>query len=168
MSKISRKLSQGPVMGCGRKYRMWMLFEDASFCYRYDAAFIQNMKNLPTLLLEETYTKENNNVKPTADVTSRKTNEGVLQWAYRNCSKEIHDKLKNAITNAGESKTQKEILLEVLPHRSGCFHGRQQILQLKFVEKQPQKVQEHEKRIKKLVSFILFAGPPAKPSDYHM
>ncbi|KAJ8435899.1 hypothetical protein Cgig2_010256 [Carnegiea gigantea] len=69
-------------------------------------------------------TKENNNVKTTADVIwpaehTRKSDEGVLQWADRNCSKEIHDKLKNTVAKASESKTQEEILLEVLLHRSG-------------------------------------------------
>ncbi|KAJ8421587.1 hypothetical protein Cgig2_017485 [Carnegiea gigantea] len=103
-------------------------------------------------------TKENNNVKPTADVIwlaedTRKSDEGVLQWADQNRSKEIYDKLKNAVANAGESKTQEEILLEVLPHRSGYFRGkgtairpytkgRQQLLQQKIVEKPQEKIQE--------------------------
>jgi malate synthase len=69
--------------------------------------------------------------------------------------------LKNAVANAGESKTQEEILLEVLPHRSGYFRGkgtairpytkgRQQLLQQKIVEKQQEKILEQEKRIKEL------------------
>lgn len=71
-------------------------------------------------MLEIKKTKENNNVKPTADVIwlaehTRKSDEGVLQWADQNRLKEIHDKLKNVVANAGESKTQEEILLEVLP-----------------------------------------------------
>ncbi|KAJ8441572.1 hypothetical protein Cgig2_003078 [Carnegiea gigantea] len=72
-------------------------------------------------------TKENNNVRATIDVIwlaehTRKSDEGVHKWADRNHSKETHDKLKNAVANASESKTQVEILLEVMAHRSGYFH----------------------------------------------
>jgi len=69
--------------------------------------------------------------------------------------------LKNAVANAGESKTQEEILLEVLRNRSGYFRGkgmaiqpytkgRLEILQQKLVEKQQEKRHEQEKRIKEL------------------
>ncbi|KAJ8423239.1 hypothetical protein Cgig2_013491 [Carnegiea gigantea] len=57
--------------------------------------------------------KENNNVKPIADVIwliehTPKSDEEVLEWAYHNRSKEIH---QNVVTDVGESKTQEEILL---------------------------------------------------------
>ncbi|KAJ8420934.1 hypothetical protein Cgig2_033653 [Carnegiea gigantea] len=66
------------------------------------------------LLLLIPLIKENNNVRPIADVI----------WLAEHTRESDGDKLKNVVANASESKTEDEILLEVLPHRSGYFHGK--------------------------------------------
>ncbi|KAJ8429041.1 hypothetical protein Cgig2_034070 [Carnegiea gigantea] len=121
-----------------RLYRIWEThlhyYYQSPKCGKTDE---ERMRNPPADLPQdhreysaEFKTKESNNVKPTADIIwlaehTHKSDKGVLQWANQNCSKEIHDKLTNEVANAGESKTQDETLLEVLPHRSGYFMAKE-------------------------------------------
>uniref|UniRef100_A0A803N2V6 Transposase n=1 Tax=Chenopodium quinoa TaxID=63459 RepID=A0A803N2V6_CHEQI len=87
--------------------------------------------------VEDVLTKENGNVKPSAD-----------------------DKLKDVVSKVGDSMTQEEILIQVLGSRSGHFRGKgsairaycknKQLEQNKLVSEQQEKIQEQEKKIKEL------------------
>ncbi|KAL2928278.1 1 4-alpha-glucan-branching enzyme 1 chloroplastic/amyloplastic [Bienertia sinuspersici] len=67
--------------------------------------------------------------------------EGELEWADATRSKTIHDKLKHAVVEVGDTMTQEEILIQVLESRL----GKQQLEQRKLVEEQQGKIQEQEK-----------------------
>uniref|UniRef100_A0A803N8V6 Uncharacterized protein n=1 Tax=Chenopodium quinoa TaxID=63459 RepID=A0A803N8V6_CHEQI len=115
---------------------------------------------------DEFKTKENDGVKPTADVIwlvqhTHTNKEDKLEWADGTRSKIIHEKLKNVVATVGDSMTQEEILIQVLEPRSGYVRGKgtalrgyskgkQQLEQRRLVEQQQQKIQEQEQRIKEL------------------
>ncbi|XP_057522640.1 uncharacterized protein LOC130802649 [Amaranthus tricolor] len=115
---------------------------------------------------EDVLTKENDNVKLTADKVwliqhTRKNDQGKLEWLDTR-SKEIHVKLKDVVASAGDSMTQDEILLRVLGQKSGHVRGKgtgirayskekAQIEQRKIVEQQQEKIQEQQQQIKDLM-----------------
>ncbi|KAL2937249.1 Synergin gamma [Bienertia sinuspersici] len=131
-----------------------------------DKRVIHTIGNLAFAEVEDILTKENDNVKLSADVVwliehTHKNKEGELEWADATRSKTIHDKLKHVVAEAGDTMTQEEILIQVLEPRSGYIRGKgtalhgyvrgkQQLEQRKLVEEQQGKIQEQEKRIQKL------------------
>ncbi|XP_056695147.1 uncharacterized protein [Spinacia oleracea] len=121
--------------------------------------------NLAFVEVEDIMTKENDGVKPSADVIwliehTHTNKEDKLEWADGTRSKIIHEKLKNIVATAGDSMTQEEILIHVLDHRSGYVRekgtalrsyskGKYQMEQRRLAEQQ-EKIHEQEQRIKEL------------------
>uniref|UniRef100_A0A803NDN4 DUF4216 domain-containing protein n=1 Tax=Chenopodium quinoa TaxID=63459 RepID=A0A803NDN4_CHEQI len=126
----------------------------------------QTTGNLSFAEVEDILTQENNGVKPPADVIwliehTKENDEGVLEWADESRSKEIHEQLKVVVAAHGESKTQEEILLDVLKPRSGYFRGkgtalpgfskgRHQLEHQSLIREQQKKIQEQQELIKEL------------------
>ncbi|KAL2922686.1 Angiopoietin-1 receptor [Bienertia sinuspersici] len=81
-----------------------------------DKRVIHTTGNLAFAEVEDILSKENDNVKPSADVVwliehTRKNKEGELEWADATRSKTIHDKLKHVVAEVGDTMTQEEILI---------------------------------------------------------
>lgn len=119
---------------------------------------IHTTRNWAFVEVEDVMTKENGNVKPSADVIwliehTHYNGKGELERADGIRSKEVHDKMKDVVSKVGDSMTQEEILIQVLGSRSGHFRGKgsairaycknkQQPDQNKLVSEQQEKIQE--------------------------